>query len=122
MLRTSNKTVKTALTANVLANFLPINYGGGESAIQNLVEQVDAMRYGDRSIYQTAIDYVEGGSFLVYYGDCRDYLKALLDETEEEATRFSDDKVWHLYCHLMARTMANLYEARIQELKTLGKA
>jgi hypothetical protein len=48
MLRTTNKQVKTALIGHVLANFLPINYGGGESAIQNLVDQIDYMRIGAR--------------------------------------------------------------------------
>lgn len=112
MLRTTNKLVKTALTGHVLANFLPINYGSDPettSALGNLREQLDSMRYGGRSIYQTALDYVEGGSFLVYYGDCRKFLQEILEQTDAEAARFSDDKVWRLYCHLIARTMANLY-------------
>lgn len=112
MLRTTNKTVKTALTAHVLANFLPINYGSDPEttdALGNLREQIDAMQHSGRSIYQTALDWVEGGSALIYYGDARDFLKLILEQTDEEAQRFSDDKVWHLYCHLIARTMANLY-------------
>lgn len=112
MLRTTNKTVKTALVAHVLANFLPINYGSDPEttdALGNLREQIDAMQYGNRSIYQTALDYVEGGSLLIYYGDCRKFLQEILEQTDEEAARFSDDKVWRLYCHLIARTMANLY-------------
>lgn len=112
MLRTTNKTVKTALKAHVLANFLPINYGSDPEttdALGNLREQIDYMRYGNRTIYQTALDWVEGGSALVYYDEQRKYLKNLLQETDEEAQRFSDDKVYRLYCHLIARTMANLY-------------
>lgn len=112
MLRTTNKTVKTALVAHVLANFLPINYGSDPEttdAIGNLREQIDAMQHGDRSIYQTALDYVEGGSMLVYYDEQRKYLKNLLQETNEESNKYSDDKVFRLYCHLIARTMANLY-------------
>lgn len=112
MLRTTNKSVKTALTAHVLANFLPINYGSDPEttdALGNLREQIDAMQYGDRSIYQTALDYAEGGSMLVYYDDCRDFLKMILEQTDTEAQRYSDEKVWRLYCHLIARTMANLY-------------
>ena len=112
MLRTSNKLVKTALTAHVLVNFLPVNYGSAPEttdALGNLREQIDAMRHEGRSVYQTALDYVEGGSLLVYYGDCRDFLQMILEQTDEEAARFSDDKVWRLYCHLMARTISNLY-------------
>lgn len=112
MLRTTNKTVKTALTAHVLANFLPVNYGSDPEttdALGNLREQIDAMQRNGRSIYATALDYVEGGSFLIYYGDARDFLKLILEQSDEEAQRFSDDKVFRLYCHLIARTMANLY-------------
>lgn len=112
MLRTTNKTVKTALVGHVMANFLPINYGSDPEttdALGNLREQIDAMRHEGRSVYQTALDYVEGGSFLVYYGDCRDFLKMILEQSDDEANRYSDEKVWRLYCHLIARTMANLY-------------
>lgn len=112
MLRTTNKSVKTALTAHVLANFLPINYGSDPEttdALGNLREQIDAMQHGTRSIYATALDYVEGGSFLVYYGDAREFLKLILEQSDEESQRFSDEKVWRLYCHLIARTMAQLY-------------
>ena len=111
MLRTTNKTVKTALVGHVMANFLPINYGSDPEttdALGNLREQIDAMRHEGRSVYQTALDYVEGGSFL-YYGDCRDFLKMILEQSDDEANRYSDEKVRRLYCHLIARTMANLY-------------
>lgn len=112
MLRTTNKTVKTALVAHVMANFLPVNYGSDPettTAIGNLREQLDAMQYGGRSIYQTALDYVEGGSFIIYYGDAREFLADILEQTPEESERYSDEKVWRLYCHLVARTIANLY-------------
>lgn len=112
MLRTTNKTVKTALTAHVLANFLPVNYGSDPEttdALGNLRGQIDAMRYGNRSIYQTALDYVEGGSMLVYYDDQREFLQMILEQTDEESSKYSDDKVFRLYCHLIARTIANLY-------------
>jgi hypothetical protein len=120
MLRTTNKQVKLDLIAHVMDNFWPKNYGGGTVGLQNLVEQIDAMRHNDRSTYQTALDYVEGGSLLIYYGDARDFLRKLLQETKEEADRFSDDKVWHLYCHLCARTIANCYESRQLELERLA--
>ena len=36
-------------------------------------------------------------------------MKDLLQETDEEAQRFTDDQVFRKYCHLIARTMAQLY-------------
>ncbi len=119
MLRTTTKIVKLNLTQHVLEPFWPENYGGHVS-LQNLKDQIDAMRYGNRSIYQTALDYVEGGSLLVYYYDQRAFLQKLLEETDAEAAQYSDDKVFRLYCHLCARTIANLYEDRVKELERLS--
>lgn len=120
MLRTTNKIVRERLTAHVLDNFWPDNYGSGTVGLQNLKDQLDHMNYNNRPIYQVALDYVEGGSYLCYYHDVRDFLRELLDETEEEADRYSDDKAWKLYCHLIARTMANLYQDRVKELERLA--
>lgn len=115
MLRTNNKQVINQLRIDVLEHFAETagyerdNGNPSATPLSCLVSQIDYMRYGNRSIYQTALDWVEGGSALVYYDDQRAYLKELLQEDDTEAQRFSDDKVFRLYCHLTARTMANLY-------------
>lgn len=120
MLRTTNKKVKQKLIADVLENFWPKNFGGGEVGLQNLKNQIDSMRYNNRSIYQTALDYVEGGSYLIYYYDIQDYLHKLLEWEPGVDPDYSDDKAWKLYCHLIARTMAGLYEDRVKELERLN--
>ena len=120
MLRTTNKQVKLELTSHVLEPFWPKNYGAGTVGLQNLVDQIDYMQHHNRSIYQTSLDYVEGGSLIISYYDQREFLKNLLQETEEEANRFDDDKVFKLYCHLCARTIANLYADRQLELERLA--
>jgi hypothetical protein len=115
MLRTTNKSVINQLKIDVLENFAETaeweRDNGDETAtpLSCLVSQIDYMRYGNRSIYATALDYAEGGSMLIYYDEQRDYLKNLLEETTEDSQRFSDDQVFKKYCHLMARTMAQLY-------------
>lgn len=115
MLRTTNKEVIQQLKIDVLEYFAETagyeRDNGNETAtpLSCLVSQIDYMRYGNRSIYSTALDWVEGGSALIYYDEQRDYLKELLQETESEAQRFSDTQVFKKYCHLVARTMANLY-------------
>lgn len=115
MLRTTNKTVIQQLRKDVLEYFAePAEYARDNgkpdaTPLSELISQIDYMRYGNRSIYRTALDWVEGGSALIYYDEQRQYLKDLLQETDEEANRFSDDQVFRKYCHLIARTMANLY-------------
>lgn len=111
MLRTTSKPVVEGLITHVLENFQPENYDptSGKTAMENLREQINHMIYGDKSVYQAALDYVEGGSLLVYYDSQREFLRELLQETKEEADRYDDDKVFKLYCHLCARTISQLY-------------
>ena len=115
MLRTTNKKVDQALRIHVLENFAEAaeyerdNDNPKATPMSCLVSQIDYMRYNDRSIYQTALDWVEGGSALIYYGEQRDFLRDILEETEEEANRFTDNQVFKKYCHLVARTMSKLY-------------
>lgn len=115
MLRTTNKKVDQALRIHVLEHFAEAagyerdNGNPKATPISCLVSQIDYMRYGNRSIYQTALDWVEGGSALIYYQEQRDFLREILEETEEEANRFTDEQVFKKYCHLVARTMSKLY-------------
>lgn len=115
MLRTTNKLVDQNLRIHVLEQFAETaeyerdNGQPNATPISCLVEQIDAMRYGNRSIYATALDWAEGGSALIYYTEQRDFLAGLLEESKEEADRFSDAQVFKKYCHLVARTMAKLY-------------
>lgn len=108
MLRTTNKLVINRLKSHILDNFAPEYYGGGDSAIENLKHQIKSMQYAGRSLYATGIDYAEGGGLLVYTQDVRDFLEMILEETPQEADRYDDNKVWRLYCHLVARTIANI--------------
>src|SRR5690606_30728988 len=79
-------------------------------AMQLLRDQIHAMRDGgNRTPYQAGIDFAEGGSLLVYYGDVQDFLKLVTDWHEGDP-EYDDEKSWKLYCHLVAREMAKLYE------------
>lgn len=114
MLRTTNKLVTEGLRIHILESFAETaeyerDHGNvNATPLSCLQHQIDSMRYGNRSVHATALDYVEGGSLLVYYGEAREFLKDLLQETALEAGR-DDEKVWKLYCYLVAREMSNLY-------------
>lgn len=109
MLRTTNKQVVDYLKDHVLENFAIDNGYDNPDRVANLRHQIDSMRYNNRSIYQTALDYVEGGGYLVYYYDVQKQLKDWLEHSNGDP-EYSDEKAWRLYCHLIARTMAQLYE------------
>ena len=115
MLRTTNKKVDQALRIHVLEHFAETaeyerdNNNPNATPLSCLVEQINYMRHNGQSIYRTALDWVEGGSALIYYDEQRAFLEELLENTKEESKRFSDNNVFKKYCHLVARTMAKLY-------------
>jgi hypothetical protein len=79
------------------------------TAHELLNEQIQAMKYGDKTTYQTALDYVEGGSLLVYYYDVQQFLDGLgINPTGKE---YTNEKSWRLYCHLVAREITKMLEA-----------
>lgn len=125
-MRTTSKPVIEALRSHILEYFeesveyareqLPglRNYEN-RKAITPLTElkyQIAYMRHHDRTTYQTALDWVEGGSALVYYDDQRKFLQDILKQSDEESQRYSDDKVFRLYCHLIAREITKLVETK----------
>lgn len=109
-MRTTNKLVIERIQKHILTQFDAEHYDNesDNSPTQNLVEQLDYMRYGNRSIYQTALDWVEGGSALIYHIEVKEFLNSL--DINPTGTEYTDEKSWKLYCHLVAREMSKLYE------------
>lgn len=107
MLRTTNKAVKTALNAHILEHFTK-DYGwDSDDAVANLKEQ---MRSFDHlpTAYAGGVEMAQGGTFLVYYAEQREFLENLLQQTEAESNKYSNDKVFKTYVHLIARQIAEL--------------
>lgn len=75
----------------------------GLSPEETLIRQFESMR-GD-FIYVKAVQLVSGGYFEVYNDDMRATLKEILEETDEEANQYDNDRVYKLYCHLIAKTI-----------------
>lgn len=72
-------------------------------------DAVALLRDGEAAAFRGSLDYqkgvrlAEGGAFACYYWDEREALKEILEETEQEADRFSDDEVFKTYCHVAGR-------------------
>lgn len=98
-----------------MEHFGPENYDSTTSdPLENLRVQLDSMRYNNKTTDQLALEYMEGGGMLVYYGDARDFLQKMLEQTDEQAAKYNNDTVWATYCHTMAREMAHLYNERVK--------
>lgn len=100
MLKTNCKKVNEALKNHILSY----------QSIDELKSNLDAVhRPQSPRITAVAADaLVMGGCFLCYYSEIRDFLKNILEETDEEANRYSDSKVWELYKALLVRTITKL--------------
>lgn len=121
-MRTTNKLVTEKLQAHILQCFeeaaeyadehdVQYNNSGDEiphTPLQMLIEQIQHMRYGNRTTYRTALDWAEGGGALIYYTSVNEFLATL--DINSDGRNFDDTKSWRLYCHLLAREITKLVE------------
>lgn len=107
-MRTTSKPVVMAIREHVLEEFTKDSGWDSDDAVANLKEQINLMKYGNRTTYAIAKDWVEGGGALIYFGDVIDWLKTLnLDENRQ----YSEQESWDLYVHLLAREISKMVEA-----------
>lgn len=83
---------------------------GGKRALLKDIKTVKKDCYNNN---YTAIRYlVSSGCFLVSYHDQREYIRKLLKESREESEKYSDDKVYELYSHMIARDLSTIPELK----------
>lgn len=109
MLKTNSKIVRQAVRQHILDTH----------QIDDLVTNVDNLLtyIPNQSRVPATADgigqfMVDSGYFLCYYTSAREFLKEALQETDEEANKYSDEKVWQLYRHLIGREVGWLYDNR----------
>ena len=108
MLRTTNPQVKAKLVEHVLSYFTK-DYGwDSDDKMANLKTQMQVFEYLPND-YAAGKYMAEGGTFLIYYREQRDFLGDLLEENEfEREHKYSDNQVFNTYCHLIGRTVADI--------------
>ena len=101
MLRTNTKQVAAAIAAHVMEYYPTVEaLRADANAAAMMPRDVTADAKGRRL--------VEGGCFLCYIYQVRDFLREALQETDAEAQRYNDRDVWELYTHLVAKSIARL--------------
>lgn len=60
------------------------------------------------SAYRRGAALVDAGCFLCYNSQVADFLREVLEETEEEASEYDDASSWNLYKHLIAKACDRL--------------
>lgn len=107
MLRSNTNEVKQRMQDHVLSYFDEGHGWDLHTPKGALKEQLKSFDYMPTD-YAKGLYMVQGGSFLIYYYDQREFLKNLLDQTEEQANKYSNAQVFAKYSHLVAKTIQDL--------------
>lgn len=95
-MRTTNKEIVNKIREHILDFY----------NLEELKENIKGLDYVSPSIYHRASYMVQGGCFLCYYSDVKDFLNSLgINPNNKE---YSDDKSWELYKHLIAREVEKM--------------
>lgn len=79
-----------------------------ESGKDGLLRDGQAAAFWGACDYQKGVKLAEGGAFACYYWDQRDAIKEILQETQAESEKYTDDQVFKTYCHLAGRVYEKL--------------
>jgi hypothetical protein len=84
MLKTNNKSVRQAVHDHISEHF----------------DDFDNFKHDVQAVGSIS-ELVKGGALLCYYDDVREFLKTILEESDQECAKYSDDLVWSLYINLI---------------------
>jgi hypothetical protein len=110
-MRTDNKQVIAKVQEHVLSYFTSDMGWNNDNSTANLTEQINSMRIGNENNYMTGLHLVEGGTFLIYYQEQEDFLNSLGINPENK--KYSNQQVWDLYKHLLAREIQKLVNSQV---------
>lgn len=95
-MRTTNKEIVNKIREHILDFY----------NLDELRENIEGLDYISDYEYHRAKYMVQGGSFLCYYSDIKDFLNSLgINPTNKE---YDDTKSWELYKHLIAREVEKM--------------
>lgn len=104
-MKSTTNEVKQKINEHILSEFDKAAGWDSDDRLTNLKEQLKAL-------YRLPTDYArgkymaEGGMFLVYYKEQRDFLNSLGINPDNK--EYPDHKVFEQYCHLIGRQVAEL--------------
>lgn len=104
MIRTNSKEARNAFN-----DYLKNEMIASERTPQNLVEDFNG--YCEDSEYMTLAEFMTNidCSLSPYYDDQRKALKECLQETEEEASKYNDEKVHNMFIYCIDRALKEVY-------------
>ena len=105
--KTTTRAVKEKIRGHILEHYSK-DFGYDDEPVEALKSEMEAVGYGNMSDYEAIKEIVNGGKFLIYHHDVKDFLNGLNINTEGK--EYSDTESWELYKHLIAREGVRLIE------------
>ena len=105
--KTTTRAVKEKIRDHILEHYGK-DYGYNNEPVEALKSEMEAVRYGNMSDYEAIKEIVDGGKFLIYHHDVKDFLNVI--GVNPEGKEYSNDESWELYKHLIAREGVRLIE------------
>lgn len=98
---------------NAKKHFLIDFYQGQVGPFLRDGEAVGASYRGAKTTpYACGVKMAEGGVFACYYSQQREALREMLEETQEEAEKYTDDQVFKAYCHMAGKVYEKIKNAQ----------
>lgn len=104
-MKSTTTEVKQAINAHILSHFTKEYGWDTDDALANLKEQMKSFDHLPTA-YAGGKYMAEGGTFLVFFDDQREFLNSLGINPDNK--EYPDHKVFEQYCHLIGRQVAEL--------------
>ena len=104
-MKSTTTSVKNKINEHILSYFDKDMGGDSDNTLDNLKQQLKSFDYMPTD-YAKGVYMAEGGTFLIYYVEQRDFLNSLGINPDNK--EYSDNKVFEQYCHLIGRQVAEL--------------
>ena len=99
-MRTNTTIIRNQVKAHIL-DTMPL---------EDLKANVQAVKHHNINDYQAGCELVSGGSFLIYNDDIELFLNGLGINPENK--KYSNDRIWKLYAHLVASEIEKLVRSK----------
>ena len=105
-MKTNSKEVK-AKVLNHIIEFVE-EWDNADTLQNKVINQLDYMKNAREDIYHTCVRLVQGGRFLVYDEDVRQFINSL-ELNNNSKRKFDCMQVFNMYCILLARELETIY-------------
>lgn len=105
-MKANSKEVKTKVFNHIIE--LVEEWDNADTIKNKVIDQIDYMKNTGEDIYQACIRLVQGGAFLIYDEDIREFIDSL-ELNNNSNKKFDNMQIFNMYCMLLARELETIY-------------